>query len=140
MGLTSCRECQRPFRMRKFPQGLGLHPGEAQQTCVAFLFACHSAENLILAHQGSSQGGGGGAVPPPCENVLPPTHFPTFVFFQAMQSIVSTKGFMKAHLSGGEVGDCSVRCILHGKTILEHGKMGFELTVFPMPPPPPLLF
>ena len=69
-------------------------------------FPCHSYHTLVealvtLLHhghqcQGSSQRGVGGAAPPPphSEKVPPPTHFPIFVFFHAIQRKCSRKSLL----------------------------------------------
>ena len=74
-----------------------------------------------------------------CTAPLPLLIFSDFCVFSChstkMLSIVSTRGFIKAHLSGVKSVVRPVRCISHCKTVIL--KMGYGATA---PPPPPYYF
>ena len=82
--------------------------------------------------------------PPPTLCLRVPCEKVHFVFFSChstkMQSVVSTRGFIKVHLPGVKSGVCPVRCISHCKTVnLKMEKNGLRGDCFPCPPPPPPL-
>ena len=87
---------------------------------------------LLYIHQGSSHGGGGGDSVP--YSVCPPP-------VKKVQSIVRTRRFIKAHLSGVKSGvrPVPVRCILHCKTVVLKMEKRVTGQLFPCPPPPPTI-
>ena len=87
-------------------------------------------KTIRLSTQGSSQGGGGGGggQHPPTLIEWHPKALVDFCVFSyhstKMHSVVTTRGFIKAHLSGVKLGARPIRCILHGKDNFGNTKNG----------------